>query len=852
MSTQDEPGNEREQEVNRVIAAYLEAVRLGQAPDREEVLHQHPHLAEELRSFFADRDRLTCMGEALAASPALGTKVCYFGDYELLEKLGEGGMGVVFRARQLSLKRTVALKMILGGELASSDKLQRFRREAEAVANLDHPNIVPIYEVGEHGGQHCFSMKLIEGGTLSSACSVPGSATPQAAQRGVAQLLATIARAVHYAHQRGILHRDLKPGNILLDREGQPQVTDFGLARKVESDSRLTQSGAIVGTPSYMAPEQAVGRKDLSVAVDVYSLGAILFEMLTGRASFRAETPLDTLSQVVEKDPEPPRSLNPHLDPDLETICLKCLRKEPEQRYESAAALADDLERWLRHEPIQARPSTLWERAVKWLRRQRAVAGAWGVSVLVSLAAVASAYGVSKVAVLLALGSLWLAIFLYVLGQLARRTEAEGEPREDRGVFNFTFDGTLLCVTWGLAWSAPVLTDEEGPGIALAFLFLFVLGFLGKRVSLAIYWRQLPEQDRAGVPDIKGLWKQYLDQQRQGKNLFGAKLSLQGELTVLLKSWAVIGLMFACAFPWGLGDKVWVFCSLFLPGILVGVLFSLVTRIALVNQAILGGVIYWCLLEWWIPPHLQGERALGTLVDGTNLLAALVGPSIGALYGAVNFGLSRSHSFGMAIVTLWTAATAALVVHYPWENLGPLQGALWIGLGVLGVLGPLALRIQLEAEKAVGRQLLPIVPLLLCILLWVESDNPARWFLIVTYGVCLVVIWDELRKVRWAWWLRSCAWMAFLTLALLGIGGVALGGALLMDLLRDQLGTGKQLLLAQAVAAALAGVLGEFVILRGPTVNSENTLVPLSRHQWIGLLLLLGVCLVTIPWLCLR
>jgi eukaryotic-like serine/threonine-protein kinase len=289
--------------------------------------------------------------------------------YEILGELGRGAMGVVYRARQKGLNRAVALKMILAGQLASLQEVRRFEMEATAIAELDHPNIVPIFDVGYDHGHHYFSMKLIEHGNL--ARELPGLRRDI---RAAIQLLVLVTRAVHYAHQRGILHRDLKPANILLDASGTPHVADFGLAKRVAEEAAVTQSGAIVGTPGYMAPEQARGERGITTAADVHGLGAILYEFLTGRPPFQAATPLDTLLQVLEREATPPRSLNPSADRELETVSLKCLEKDPVRRYQSAAALADDLQRWLRGEAITIRSVTSLERLRRWCRRNKLVA----------------------------------------------------------------------------------------------------------------------------------------------------------------------------------------------------------------------------------------------------------------------------------------------------------------------------------------------------------------------------------------------------------------------------------------------------------------------------------------------
>src|SRR5881396_1394310 len=289
----------------------------------------------------------------------------HFGDYELQEEIGRGGQGVVYRARQKSLNRTVALKIIVLGHWATARHLKRFRLEAEAAASLNHPSIVPIHEIGERDGCCYFSMNLIEGGQLDEVVRREAISI-----RRAAELIAKLARAVHYAHEHGILHRDIKPGNILLDAKGEPHLTDFGLARLVETESTVTRTMEVLGTPSYMSPEQALGENAaVSSATDVYGLGAVLYQLLTGQPPFAGGATYETIRLLLDTEPRQPRLLNPKIDRDLSTICLKCLEKDPKRRYLSALALAEDLERWLKHEPIQARRTGIFSRGKKWVQR---------------------------------------------------------------------------------------------------------------------------------------------------------------------------------------------------------------------------------------------------------------------------------------------------------------------------------------------------------------------------------------------------------------------------------------------------------------------------------------------------
>ncbi|HJZ56959.1 MAG TPA: serine/threonine-protein kinase [Gemmataceae bacterium] len=342
--------------------------------------------------------------------------------YEILGKVGEGGMGVVYKARHLALNRIEALKMVRAGEFAGPHELARFRFEAEATAGLEHPNIVTVYGVGEVNGRPYLAMRWVDGSRLADRR--PGS------PRASAALMAKVARAVHYAHHRGILHRDLKPANILIDAAGEPFVADFGVARRLDPDSTVSHGGGLVGTPAYMSPEQASGSPNLTVASDVYALGVVLFELLTGHLPFLGTSCLELLKQVVEAQPVAPRKLNPAIDPDLDAICMKCLEKEPGDRYPSAVALADDLERFLRGEAVAARPPGLWDwlRQV-WRTRPESTAYSWqvlswfGAIILPTHAAVfgLAAAGSSAAGVWLVQMAGWAALGVVIWWYLLRR-----------------------------------------------------------------------------------------------------------------------------------------------------------------------------------------------------------------------------------------------------------------------------------------------------------------------------------------------------------------------------------------------------------------------------------------------
>jgi serine/threonine-protein kinase len=380
---------DHEQRLAEFVSELTDRVQRGEVVDLETECRRYPEFAKDLRELWGVIVVARAAGSKSAAAgqptgpagnefPSDSFQLpARFGDYELRQELGRGGMGVVYRAWQASLGREVALKMILRGQLASQSDRDRFEAEAQAAARLDHPGIVPVYEVGEVNGRPYFSMKHVGGRTLAQRL-----AEGPLPSRDAARILAAVARAIHFAHMRGVLHRDLKPSNILLDEQGEPHVTDFGLAKQMTDGATVTKTGAVLGTPAYMAPEQAAGvRGQVGPRSDVYSLGVILYHMLTGRPPFQAASPAEMVMLVLEQDPVPPRMLNPKADRDLEMICLRCLQKPSDLRYASAAALADDLEAYLNDESIAARSGRFGQMLAGMMRETHhaAVLENWGL-----------------------------------------------------------------------------------------------------------------------------------------------------------------------------------------------------------------------------------------------------------------------------------------------------------------------------------------------------------------------------------------------------------------------------------------------------------------------------------------
>ena len=398
MVNRTSSADEQDEQLDQLLVEYFDARDSGQCPSRDELLASHPECAEdpdvvqqideflesqqlferyssafEVTNIAPEHDTASGQGHATPVPPGDGSANrdwqagafqpgTRFGEYDLIEEIARGGMGVVYKARQVKLDRVVAIKMILTGQFASDEDVRRFQTEARLAANLRHANIVAIHDVGEHDEQAYFSMQYIDGQSLAEIVR-DGAIDVQRAAR----YLSIIADAVHYAHEKSTLHRDLKPANILLDAGDQPHITDFGLARQLQTDQQLTATGAVLGTPSFMSPEQALGRSErIDRTTDVYSLGATLYHLLTGRPPLQGDSPLDTLRLVTSDRPAPPRRLNEQIPRDLENVCLKCLEKEPSSRYATARELADDLRRFLHDEPVHARPIRLPARALRW------------------------------------------------------------------------------------------------------------------------------------------------------------------------------------------------------------------------------------------------------------------------------------------------------------------------------------------------------------------------------------------------------------------------------------------------------------------------------------------------------
>ncbi len=478
-------------------------LREGKLPNVDAVIRDNADLADDLRGLWATMLVTDCVAAGAAGHSAAGRSgfslpayvappadddgpLSVFGDYELFEELGRGGMGVVYRAQQISLGRTVALKMILRGAKPSAGDLARFRTEAESAARLDHPAIVPIYEVGQQQGQPYFTMKYVAGTTLARRLA-DGPIPP----REAATILAPICRAVQYAHERGVLHRDLKPSNILIDEEGRPHVTDFGLAKRVTQDEGLTASGVVLGTPSYMAPEQAAGnRGELGPATDVYSLGTILYQMLTGRPPFQAATAVETVLMVLEQEPLPPRLLNPRADRELEMVALKCLQKPPELRYSSAKDLADDLEAYLHDEPTAARSGVFTQIIARAFRETHhaVVLENWGLLwmwhslALLVVCVITNAFewrGISSPIPYLVLWTAGLGTWATIFWKLRRRSgPVTFVERQIAHVWASSMISIALLFIVEMILQMPVLTLSPVLGLTSGMIFLVKAGTL--------------------------------------------------------------------------------------------------------------------------------------------------------------------------------------------------------------------------------------------------------------------------------------------------------------------------------------------------------------------------------------
>lgn len=374
------PADEAESVIQDMLDRWEDAWQSGEELSAETLCADRPDLKTEVAGRIAELKRIDGFLSPTDTVGKVDTEPSSdrsadlppsFGQFEILDRIAQGGMGAVYRAQQKSPSRVVALKVIRSGDLSSQKEIDRFFAEANAAANLSHPNIVPVFEVGEENGRHYFTMEYIAGRTLSQIVRTDGPMKPKQA----AELMTAIAEAVHYAHDKGVIHRDIKPANVIVDEADRPRVTDFGIAKQLEVDTALTATGQILGTPEYMSPEQAQGQQsEIDRRSDVFSLGATLYAMLTGRSPFRDEEIYATLQNVIEEDPTSPRKLQPKIDKDLETICLKCLQKKPGDRYATAKELADDLRRYLDGTTITARRTPFAVRGSRWIKRHPAIA----------------------------------------------------------------------------------------------------------------------------------------------------------------------------------------------------------------------------------------------------------------------------------------------------------------------------------------------------------------------------------------------------------------------------------------------------------------------------------------------
>lgn len=485
--------------LDEAFAAFVQAREKGDVEAARKLLADHAGLAEQAAMHYAfcpplpepwppiDLRPGTLNDPGHPDTPPAQSDWPKVPGYEILAELGRGAMGVVYKAWQVGLKRFVALKMIRAGALADRDQKERFRREAEAVAALNHANIVQIYEIGEHGGSPYFSMEYVDGGSLAMRLK----ASPFS-DREAAELVELVATAVHYAHGRRVVHRDLKPANILLTSGGIPKVADFGLAKILSEDSSVTRTGGIVGTPSYMAPEQADGKaREIGPKIDVYALGAVLYELLTGRPPFRGETIQETLRLVVEQAPDPPRKHNPRVDRALEAVCLKCLEKEPKQRYESAKELALELERFRVGDPVQARPPGIGRRAVQViLRHQFKDVRPWGWITLLCGLVFGGGHLLNAWAIATEQSSLvllWIALIgavLYVVicvVALRGRTFAVGDRH-----------GVSLIIGLGLACAMLLGVHPRDPGLDLTAYRLSLYPLLALLYGLGYFMMGAP------------------------------------------------------------------------------------------------------------------------------------------------------------------------------------------------------------------------------------------------------------------------------------------------------------------------------------------------------------------------